>query len=49
MTPTLKASHMLDALTNVQVGVAARAAIAQFLANVTTEQLAALYDRTVRS
>lgn len=48
MSPTLKASRMLDALMNVQVGVAGQAAIAQLLANVTTEQLAALYDLTVR-
>jgi hypothetical protein len=47
MTPSDKAARMLDALTGLTVGVAARAAIAQFLANVTTEQLAALYDATV--
>lgn len=47
MSPTYKAARMLDALMTVQVGVAGQAAIAQLLANVTTEQLAALYDLTV--
>ena len=47
MTPTDKATRMLNALTGLTVGVAARSGIARFLANATTEDLAALYDATV--